>query len=320
MTKSESAVVAAALLLTFACAKGEAPSATTETVARAATPAAAPVKAEPQEESVEAWRTRRIERLEAEDSWLTLVGLAWLAEGDNSVGSNPKNVVALPVGKTAANEGAIHLEKGKATFVPSASSTVTIDGKPVAAPVELKADVSGEPTTLVSGPVKFYLIERGGKLAVRVKDNESEARKHFTGIDHYPVDPKWRFEARFEKYDPPKPIPITNVLGQTEPQPSPGAVVFEVDGTTYRLEPILEGDDPNFFFIFGDTTNRTTTYGAGRFLYSRPPGPDGRVILDFNKAYNPPCVFSPFATCPLPPKQNKLPIAIEAGEKRWGDH
>jgi uncharacterized protein (DUF1684 family) len=320
MKKTDIAFVSMALMLALSCAKSEAPAPAASAPPPA--PATETVAAKPMTpaEEVEAWRARRIERLKAEDGWLSLVGLSWLAEGANSVGSAPKSVVLLPEGKTAANEGTITLEKGKATFVPATGSKVTIDGKAVTSPVELKPDTSGEPTTLLSGSVKFYLIERGGKLGVRIKDSESAARRSFTGIDHYEFDPKWRFEARFEKYDPPKPIPITNVLGQTEPQPCPGALVFEVEGKSYRLEPILEGDDPNFFIIFGDATNRTTTYGAGRFLYAEPPGPDGKVIVDFNKAYNPPCVFSPFATCPLPPKQNKLPIAIEAGEKRWGDH
>ncbi|MGK2858958.1 MAG: DUF1684 domain-containing protein [Thermoanaerobaculia bacterium] len=311
--------LAIAAALTFACAKQEAPapaagtsSPPTETVA------AAPLTPE---EEVKAWRDRRFASLSKDDSWLTLVGLAWLGEGDNSVGSDSKSVVALPEGKAAASVGTIRLAKGVATFHPATDSGLTLDGKPLTSVVEMKPDTSGAPTVLFSGPVRFYVIERGGKLGVRVKDSESAAKKSFTGIESYPIDPKWRFEARFEKYDPPRQIPITNVLGQTEPQPCPGAIVFDVDGKEYRLEPILEGDDPDFFVIFGDTTNRTTTYGAGRFLYTAPPGPDGKVILDFNKAYNPPCVFSPFATCPLPPKQNKLPIAIEAGEKRWeGGH
>ena len=244
-----------------------------------------------------------------------------LGEGENSVGSDPKSVVALPEGKAAASVGTIRLEKGKAMFVPGPGAGITFDDKPVTAPLEMKPDTSGAPTVLRTGPVRFYVIERGGKLGVRVKDSESVAKQNFKGIDSYPIDPKWRIEARFERYDSPKRIPITNVLGQTEPQPCPGAIVFEVDGKSYRLEPILEGDDPEFFVIFGDATNKTTTYGAGRFLYTAPPGPDGKILIDFNKAYNPPCVFSPFATCPLPPKQNKLPIAIEAGEKRWeGGH
>lgn len=307
-----------ASMLALSCTK-EAPAPAADSAAAPATASATePETPKTHAEEVEAWRERRYENLRKEDSWLTLVGLAWLAEGENSVGSDPKSVVALPEGKAAANEGSIRLEKGKATFTPAPGSRVTLDGKPVGGPVEMKADTSGEATMLFSGPIRFYVIERGGKLAIRIKDSESEARKSFTGIDHFPVDPKWRIEARFEKYDPPKPIPITNVLGQTEPQPCPGAVVFTVDGQEYRLEPILEGNDPRLFIIFGDATNRTTTYGAGRFLYADPPGPDGKVIVDFNKAYNPPCVFSPFATCPLPPKQNKLPVAIEAGEKRWG--
>lgn len=306
---------------TFAlsCAKQEAPAPVVEApAAPTATVAAAPPTPE---EEVIAWRERRHASLAKEDSWLTLVGLAWLGEGDNSVGSDPTSVVTLPEGKAGARVGTMRLEKGKVTFVPAPEAAITSEGKPVTEAIELKPDTSGSPTMLQSGPVRFYVIERGGKLGVRVKDNDSAARKNFKGIDSYPIDPKWRIEARFEKYDPPKQLPITNVLGQTEPQPCPGAIVFEVDGKEYRLEPILEGDDPDFFVIFGDATNRTTTYGAGRFLYTAPPDANGKVIIDFNKAYNPPCVFSPFATCPLPPKQNKLPLAIEAGEKRWeGEH
>ena len=312
-------VLAIAATFALSCAKQEVQAPAAETAA-APTDTVAAVPQTPEEE-VTAWRERRHAGLAKEDSWLTLVGLAWLGEGDNSVGSDPKSVVTLPEGKAGARVGTMRLEKGKVIFVPASDAGITSEGKPVTEALELKPDTPGSPTMLQSGPVRFYVIERGGKLGVRVKDNESAARKNFKGIDSYPIDPKWRIEARFERYDPPKQIPITNVLGQTEPQPCPGAIVFDVDGQTYRLEPILEGDDPDFFVIFGDATNRTTTYGAGRFLYTAPPGPDGKGILDFNKSYNPPCVFSPFATCPLPPKQNKLPIEIEAGEKRWeGGH
>ncbi|MBI2212977.1 MAG: DUF1684 domain-containing protein [Acidobacteria bacterium] len=320
MKTNEFTLVAIALSLFLSCAKTEAPAPVADSAAPATQAETAPAKPQTHAEEVEAWRARRIANLTREDGWLTLVGLAWLREGANSVGSDPKSIVALPEGKGAAIAGTIQLANGVATFVPAEGATITFEGKPVTAAIAMKPDTSESPTVLHSGPVRFYIIERGGKLGVRIKDSESEARTHFTGIDSYPLDSKWRIEARFEKYDPPKQIAITNVLGQTEPQPCPGAIVFEVDGTSYRLEPILEGDDPDLFIIFGDSTNRTTTYGAGRFLYATPPGPDGKVIVDFNKAYNPPCVFSPFATCPLPPKQNKLPIAIEAGEKRWGEH
>ncbi|MCM2316471.1 MAG: DUF1684 domain-containing protein, partial [Thermoanaerobaculia bacterium] len=258
-------LTALAIATTFAlaCAKQEvqAPAAGTAP-APAPTETVAAVPKTPEEE-VTAWRERRHASLAKEDSWLTLVGLAWLGEGDNSVGSDPKSVVTLPAGKAAARVGTMRLEKGKVLFVPAPDAAITSEGKPVTAALELKPDTSGAPTMLQAGPVRFYVIERGGKLGVRVKDSESAARASFKGIDSYPFDPKWRIEARFERYDPPKQIPITNVLGQTEPQPCPGAIVFDVDGQTYRLEPILEGDDPDFFVIFGDATNRTTTYGAG---------------------------------------------------------
>jgi uncharacterized protein (DUF1684 family) len=153
-----------------------------------------------------------------------------------------------------------------------------------------------------------------------VKDAEAETRTHFKGLEYYPIDPKWRIAARYEAYHPPKKVPITDVTGMTSESISPGAIVFEVDGKEYRLDPILEEGSTNYFIIFRDATSRNATYPAGRYLYAAPPK-DGRMIVDFNKAYNPPCAFTPFATCPLPPLQNRLPIPIEAGEKKYvGGH
>jgi hypothetical protein len=267
---------------------------------------------------IETWRAKRIERLRSDTGWLTVVGLFWLEPGKNAVGSAPGNRVVLPAGKTPSYVGALELSGGAAMFHAAPGSGVVSDGRPVTT-VPLRSDVTGEPTVLSIGPVSFYTIQRGERLGVRVKDSQSDARRHFHGIESYSIDARWRLEARFEAYKPVKKIPVPNVLGVEELTDSPGALVFELDGKTYRLDPVIETGETDLFVIFGDRTNGRETYGAGRFLYAPPPV-DGKTVLDFNKAYNPPCVFTPYATCPLPPPQNKLPIEIPAGEKRYAGH
>ena len=194
----------------------------------------------------------------------------------------------------------------------------TIDGAP-ARRATLVTDAAGEPTRVGLGSVSFYLIERDGRIGVRVKDLAHPHLADFRGVDRYPVDLRWRVEARFEPYDPPKAVPVPTVLGTISEQPSPGAVVFRVAARDHRID-ALPGNDGELFLVFGDETNGKETYGGGRFLDALPPD-GGRVVLDFNKAYNPPCAFTPFATCPLPPRQNKLALAVRAGEKKYGgDH
>jgi uncharacterized protein (DUF1684 family) len=151
-------------------------------------------------------------------------------------------------------------------------------------------------------------------------DTQAQNRREFSGIERFPVSRNWRIEARWQPYDPPKTMKVPTIIaGYEEDYPVPGVAIFEIGGKEYRLEPVLEEPNGDYFFIFGDKTNGTETYGAGRFLYANP-AQGGRVILDFNKSYNPPCAFTEFATCPLPPPQNKLPIRIEAGEKKYGIH
>ena len=283
---------------------------------------AAAVAAPPQPTShdaeIAAFRARRDDRLRSKSGWLSLVGLSWLSEGDNPVGSAPKSRVLLPSGKAPANLGTIRLENGAVTFVASPGATVTAGGKPVTS-LALAPDTSGKPTVLSHGSLSFYLIKRGARLGVRVKDSEAAALKEYKGIPTFPVNPLWRLVARFEPYDPPRKIDVPNVLGSTEADDSPGAVVFDVKGETHRLEAVKEDDSGELFLIFGDRTNGVETYGGGRFLYTAPPK-DGTVVVDFNRAINPPCVFTPYATCPLPPKENRLPIRIPAGEKTYGKH
>ena len=259
------------------------------------------------EQDVLKWRADRRVRLIKEDGWLSLVGLDWLAEGMN------------PAGKLPA---AFELKNGVVTMTPSPNSGLTIKGQPVSAPVVLADDTATNgPTVVQRGTMRFNVIKRNDKYGLRIKDADSPARTHFLGLDYFPVNPKWRVEARFEPYNPPKKVPITNVMGMVSDETAPGQLVFDVDGKTYRIEPILEQGETDLFIIFRDQTAGHETYGAARYLYAHPPGPDGKTVVDFNKSYNPPCAFTPYATCPLPPPQNRLPVRIEAGEKKYaGSH
>ncbi len=266
------------------------------------------------EDEVLGWRKSRVARLIGPDGWFTVVGLAWLHGGENSVGSDPESRVLLPRGPSRA--GSITVQGGTidATFEPEAA--VTHDGKPVVA-LNLRDDSQGDPTLLRLGSLTFYVIRRADRLAVRIKDAESPARRSFIGIEYFPLDPRWRFRARFELYDPPRISRVPTVVGMEETYLVPGALVFEHEGVTHRIDAFLEEGETDLFVVFGDLTNGSETYGGGRYLYTPPPDDDGVVTLDFNKAYNPPCVFTPFATCALPPPKNKLPIPVEAGEKLY---
>jgi uncharacterized protein (DUF1684 family) len=266
---------------------------------------------------IERWRTEREERLRSETGWLTVVGLYWLEPGDNSFGSGPGNRVVLPEGRGPETAGSFHLADGKVTVRARADSGVTLEGEAVTER-ELQTDIEGEPDVLELDDVTFYVIQRGDRYGIRVKDPSSEMLREFSGLESFPVDPGYRVEATFLPYDPPKEVQIATVVGTVQPMLTPGRVEFTLNGETLSLEPIVEQpDDEDYFFIFRDETSGKETYGAGRFLYTEAAR-DGRVILDFNKAYNPPCAFTPYATCPLPPPQNRLPIRVEAGEKVYG--
>ena len=280
--------------------------------AGAAPPSAAPGSVWAKE--LAEWKQWREGRLRQPDSWLTLVGLAWLQPGDNLVGSDPASRVVLP--KSApARLGVLRLEGERVTFVAAPGAAVTSKGAAVST-LALASDAEGEPTPLASGSILFYLIRRSDRLAVRVKDSAAAALREFQGLDYYPADLKWRVEARFEPAPPGTQIEVPNALGFTEKTPAPGHVVFELGGARHRLLALDDTGDGRLFLVFGDQTNARETYGGGRFLYTDPPV-DGRVTIDFNRAYNPPCVFSPYATCPLPPPGNRMPIAVEAGEKKY---
>ncbi len=271
-----------------------------------------------EQQLVAKWKADRLASLTSDTGWTTLAGLFWLKNGDNSFGSANSNQLRLDNPALAAQAGGFHVHDGKVSFTASKQAGITHDGKPVNSGIALTTDaVSDNPTLLQSGSLTFFAIERAGKLGVRVRDSQSPHRLGFKGLDYFPVDATWVFNARFEPYTNRK-LSIVNILGMTEPMPAPGALVFTRDGKEYRLDAVLEEPDATELFVmFADATSGKETYGAGRFVYVPMPK-DGMVRLDFNKAYNPPCAFSDFATCPLPPPQNRLmSLRVMAGEKTY---
>jgi uncharacterized protein len=268
------------------------------------------------DEEITRWRAARLARLRRPDGWLSLTGLGWLHQGDNPVGSDPSSDVVLPRDEAPVRAGSIRLDGERARFDAEPGAAVTHHGTPVDS-IPLADDATGAPTVLEIGALSLFVIRREGQLGVRIRDSESAALRSFAGIDTYPIDARWRIETRFEAYEPPRTAQVPTVLGNTETYLVPGALAFEVDGETYRLDAFLEDEESDLFIVFGDRTNGGETFGGGRFMYTKPADERGVVVLDFNKAYNPPCVFTPYATCPLPAPQNRLPIRIEAGEKRY---
>lgn len=197
---------------------------------------------------------------------------------------------------------------------PSAPAVdVQIDGQPTRAAKLRLAESGGKPSLVSLGTVSFFVIERGGGKALRVRDSAAERRTHFFGLDHFPIDLSWRIEADWIPFAELRQIPITNIIGNLSNEITPGKAVFQREGKTYELWPLIDAPDKTLFFIFSDATSGGATYTM-RFLDAEPPK-NGKIVLDFNLATNPPCAFTPFATCPLPPRQNHLPIAVAAGEK-----
>jgi uncharacterized protein len=267
---------------------------------------------------VQAWRQERETRLKADGGWLTLAGLFWLKEGPNRFGTDPAGDIVLPEGSAPAKAGVFELKGEQVTVALRPGANGRIGGKPVSGAAAMRPDTSGSPDVLEIGTLSLNVIKRGERFGIRLKDKNSAIRRSFTGLHWFDVGEAYRVEARWVSYPQPKPVKVPNVLGQTEAMPSPGYAEFEMGGKPVRLDGVLE--DPHaeqLFFILRDQTSGKETYGAGRFLYADLPK-SGKVVLDFNKAYNPPCAFTPYATCPLPPPQNWMPVRIDAGELAYG--
>ena len=266
------------------------------------------------EKEIKTWQQQRAEDLKKENSWLNLAGLFWLDQGKNSFGGNFDNKIVFPKNRSKDFLGNFILEKGEVFIEAKDNAEVFNENGKVE---KLKISPAEKSIILKHNSLRWFVIKRGERYAIRLRDLESPFLKEFHGIETFPINAKWRIKAKFVPTEGKK-IPILDVTGQTSQQDLPGILVFTVAGKEYKLDALKEGDE--FFIIFGDKTNKKETYGAGRFLYATKPDAEGYTYLDFNKAYNPPCAFTPYATCPLPPKQNQLPIEINAGEKNYEHH
>jgi uncharacterized protein (DUF1684 family) len=266
-------------------------------------------------QQIEKWRAQREARLKADDGWLTVAGLFWLQEGANSIGSSDGDRIVLPKGSSPAHVGRIDFKAGKATLQLDPGVPGKVNGKNMrTAELRSDAETDGKPDIVTLGDVSFFIIKRGERFGVRLKDKNSEFRRKFRGLTWYAIKPAWRIEAKWVPYSQPKKIVFDSMTGDKQQEMSPGYAVFHIEGKEYRLEPTSEGDQ--LFFVFRDKTAGKTTYPAARFIYSDLPA-NGGVIIDFNKAYNPPCAFTRYATCPLPTVQNRLPIEVPAGEMKY---
>lgn len=263
--------------------------------------------------AIQQQRAEREAGLRKPGGWLSLIGLDWLSEGRNSIGSAKDNDIVLLKGPPKL--GVITLKDAKATIAIDAASGATVDGKTVIESA-LASDASGKPSIVAAGSVSFFMIQRNDKIGLRIKDANAESLKHFLGIDFYEIDPSWRVEARWVTFEKPQPLEIPDVVGTIYKLQVPGKAVFEHAGKTYELLPMNEDTKEGLFFVFADRTSGKMTYGGGRFLDTEAPK-DGKLTLDFNLAYNPPCAFTPYATCPLAPPENRLKVEVEAGEKKY---
>jgi len=248
---------------------------------------------------VNTWRTERTDELLTKGGFLSLAGLFWLEEGVNTYGSGEENQLIFP-DKAPLNLGMILYENDSIYSVSTEGDTLHMNPPEMVPPV------------IRAGTLSWHIIKRGERFAIRLKDTESEARKNFHPLEYFPIDPKWNITATFIPFEEPTKIPIENKAGFTSLTPSPGQLHFEIDGNNFSLDVMEEEKD--LFIIFGDLTNGSETYGAGRYVHTPKPDEHGKVLLDFNQSYNPPCVFTEFATCPLPPKQNIMNIKVLSGE------
>jgi uncharacterized protein len=267
---------------------------------------------------IEGFRKAREAKLTSDTGWLTIAGLHFLTQPKTTVGSDAGNDIVLPSG-TPARVGTFLLQKDgrvSVTLEPGVSVSL-LDGKPFAGG-PLKSDGEGPPDRMVLGDVQVWVHQSGERPAVRIRDRNNPLRKTFTGMKWYPVNDAYRVEGTFEPYDKPKTVQVPNLLGDIDTMTSPGTVSFSLGGKTLRMAAVSENDN-ELWFIFRDLTSGHETYPAARFLYTSKPV-DGKVSIDFNKAENPPCAFNAYATCPLPPEENRLQVRVEAGEKIYQQH
>lgn len=267
-----------------------------------------------------AWRTDRDNQMRASTSWLTIAGLFWLEEGDNSFGTASENKIKLPSSSAPPYAGIFNLNKGKITVVANKDTELKVGGKKIKEML-LKGDNSGKPDIVELNDFRMWVIKRGNRYAIRLRDLNNPAYKDYMGLDFFPPSKKYKIEASFFPYASAKKVSISTVIGTKIEMISPGYVKFTLEGQEHRLEAFGgAAQNKKLFFIFKDETNGKETYEASRFMVADILE-NGKVNLNFNRAYNPPCAYTPYATCPLPPAQNYLKVRIEAGEKKYpGEH
>ena len=309
-TRCLSSLLALSLLL-VACERGPSPQ-------DAATAAKANAQRQAYERTIKDWRVGRVQRLTKPDGWLSLVGMHWIEIGETRVGSGQDNGTRLAAGP--AHIGVVKLEKeGVVRFTPEAGGDITIDGQPASggAVLATDADPTRDPSVVGfnKGDASFIVIKRGDRYALRVRNALAPTRTGFPGLAYFPIDPAFRFRARFTPHAAGSKIDIINILGIVEPMDNPGTLSFDKDGKSFTVETVDEGDH-RLFFVYADRTSGHESYAASRFLYADYPDRTGMTTLDFNKGYNPPCAFTAYSTCPMPPLQNRLDLAITAGEKK----
>jgi uncharacterized protein (DUF1684 family) len=251
---------------------------------------------------LEIWQASRLAELQAPDSWLGLVGLFWLKPGLNPVGSGSDALVRLPAGPDFF--GNIDWQADELWWRPASGEAV-----------RLRSDRGAAPDSVACGSLSFFVVDREGQLAARVRDRDWAATRPPVALAYFPGNPDWCIEAEWLAVDPPVHMEVPNVSGELKMVTVDRRAEFSVGGQLVELLPMSVGER-EVFFVFRDRTSGKETYGAGRFLKAEPPA-NGRICLDFNRAYNPPCAFTPFATCPLPPPENWLPFAVPAGERKW---
>ena len=263
---------------------------------------------------IEKWRVWREARLKADDGWLTVAGLFFLKPGANSFGADPLNDIVLPAAAAPAQLGVFEFDEPTITVRAARGRSVTVNGQAVQEATLRPVGPEDPADQLTIGALTMFVHLSGMRYAIRLRDQNSRILKEFTGLRWFPINEQYRIAARFLPYDKPRQVQVANILGDTDHYTSPGSVAFTLHAQQFRMAPVWE--DGKLFFIFRDLTSRKETYPAARFLYADAPE-DGTVVLDFNKAYNPPCAFNPYTTCPLPPPDNRLRVRIEAGELKY---
>ena len=269
------------------------------------------------EQDEQAWRDKRRAQLLAPDGWTSLIGLNWIDPGSHYVGSAPDNGIHLLMGPS--HMGMLQVQGTDVRFVPDESATLTLDGQPLTGPATLHTDANPAGASVIGfddGQGRAMVIERNDRYALRVKHASAPSRVHFTGLDYWPADASWKMQGKFIAHPKGRTIEVANIIGGMDAMANPGIVEFQRGGKTFRIEALDEGEGV-LFLVFADRTNGHGSYGAGRFLDAPMPDAHGNVTLDFNQARNPPCAFTAFATCPLPPPENRLDLAIDAGEKAY---